>query len=313
MQEYLRILDSLGVECGLHKSLLSRKGIALEFAKRTIYKGKDVSPVPIKEFYAASRTVGAFVAMKEKYSLPFAKALQAFGVGWKVRSWLNKPLGHLSARIRLLVLAVNIPKDETSATAFFELGRPPVAQFANDSKVIITKFVQQDVKRLISKLMLQSNQVIDIGSSDWGKEIAAGVILDCLRLNPSESTQRESLRAAAKSGLTSVAEVKFPFSLLGDAMSNLTNLTWHKAKIDNVQGAQRLIKDLQNITPGDSFSPVYMEWLRVNREVAARSFHVFSKSRPNPVVVEGVLTPTQVRMWKRWSKYLQGSKDITDK
>jgi len=33
--QYLHILRQLGVECGLAKSLISKRGIALEFAKHT--------------------------------------------------------------------------------------------------------------------------------------------------------------------------------------------------------------------------------------------------------------------------------------
>jgi hypothetical protein len=45
MEEYLRLLDEMGVKCGLHKSILSPKGIGLEFAKNTFSHGVNVSPV----------------------------------------------------------------------------------------------------------------------------------------------------------------------------------------------------------------------------------------------------------------------------
>lgn len=43
---YLSIMDTLGVEINLSKSLISDSGTALEFAKRTIFRGEDVSPLP---------------------------------------------------------------------------------------------------------------------------------------------------------------------------------------------------------------------------------------------------------------------------
>jgi len=43
--EYLRILNMIGVKCGLHKSILSPKGLGLEFAKKTFVGDKDVSPI----------------------------------------------------------------------------------------------------------------------------------------------------------------------------------------------------------------------------------------------------------------------------
>jgi len=43
---YLSIMDKLGVGINLSKSILSSNGLALEFAKRTIYKTDDVSSLP---------------------------------------------------------------------------------------------------------------------------------------------------------------------------------------------------------------------------------------------------------------------------
>jgi hypothetical protein len=48
-QEYLRICQEIGVEIGLAKSLVSPRGLAVEFAKRTIWRGVDISPVPFTE------------------------------------------------------------------------------------------------------------------------------------------------------------------------------------------------------------------------------------------------------------------------
>jgi hypothetical protein len=48
-QEYLAICREIGVEIGLAKSLISPKGHAVEFAKRTIWRGVDISPIPFTE------------------------------------------------------------------------------------------------------------------------------------------------------------------------------------------------------------------------------------------------------------------------
>jgi len=42
---YLKILSDIGVKCGLHKSILSPKGVGAEFAKSTFIDGVNVSPV----------------------------------------------------------------------------------------------------------------------------------------------------------------------------------------------------------------------------------------------------------------------------
>jgi hypothetical protein len=46
-------LEELGVECGLHKSILSPKGLGLEFAKSTFIDGVNCSPLSLKELQSS--------------------------------------------------------------------------------------------------------------------------------------------------------------------------------------------------------------------------------------------------------------------
>lgn len=62
-------MEELGVQIGLHKSLLSPKGTALEFAKRTFYQGVDVSPISLLELDSALRDLSSWVAFSRKHSL----------------------------------------------------------------------------------------------------------------------------------------------------------------------------------------------------------------------------------------------------
>lgn len=286
MTQYLVILDSLGVECGLHKSLLSHKGLALEFAKRTLYRGVDVSPVPIREFYASTKSIGAFVEVAEKYRQPLSRMLQSHLVGWKVRSWLNKPLGKLPARVRLLILAMNVPRTPEQVYDFFRLGRAPDPRYLPDVLEVAAEMVRVESKRLVSSLMFTSNKAVTFDANAWGKE------------------QVIALR-------TSMGVHRFGYvgRLLADALTNLANLTWHTAKVTSAETAGALIKEIHNLGKGD-FADIYMEFLRLQREVAVRSFHVFSTTRPNPPEVRGIMDPAQVRLWKRWSAILQGSKPM---
>jgi hypothetical protein len=48
-RRYLQLLKELGVECGLHKSILSPKGRGLEFAKSTFIDKQNVSPISLDE------------------------------------------------------------------------------------------------------------------------------------------------------------------------------------------------------------------------------------------------------------------------
>lgn len=321
MVQYLAILDSLGVEVGIAKSLMSHRGLALEFAKRTIFKNVDVSPVPLKEFYAASRHIGAWIELMKKFEVSFPNMLHAFGVGWKVRSWLNKPLNKLSARLRLLILAVNVPSTEADVTKFFELGTAPVPQFFNDAKAIMEQFVATEVKRLKRNLLVSSNHVRDISVDEWSNRVAQATLTNAYYMGP------EVLKKAYDAGLFTPddiksrdwlegpgwlrikSEVKYPRRLLSDALANVTNLIWHEAKITNIADAQRLLKALQDL-PMKEFAVLYMKFLEINREISSRSLHVFSEIRPQQAEISGLLTPIQVRMWKRWSGILQNTQPV---
>jgi hypothetical protein len=66
-------MDSLGVGIGIHKSLVSRKGV-LEFAKRYYVGGEDCSPVPFKEVVAALHDFECSTEFVVKYNLSAASS-----------------------------------------------------------------------------------------------------------------------------------------------------------------------------------------------------------------------------------------------
>jgi len=289
MTQYLEFMNSLGVDIGLHKSLLSPKGLALEFAKRTIYKGVDVSPVPIKEFYSASRHLGSFVEILKKYQVPFTKGLQAMGAGWKVRSWLNKPIGKLSSRIRLLILSVNLPTTREEVTKFFQLGQAPVPQFANDAQAIIKQFTDMEIKRMTTSIMT-SSQVHTLDSSAYGKSEMQAYFDDEFGIKPGKTHREDKI-------------------LLMDAITNMLNLIWHRAKLHNIAEASVLLKEIHAL-PKNDFIELYTEFIALNERIASRSNTVFALDRPQVSEVKGLLPPVQVRLWKRYSKLLQNSTSV---
>jgi hypothetical protein len=121
-QAYLVLLKELGMPVNLHKSLVSNNGTCLEFAKRTIYKGTDISPVPLKEIGAAQGLATGMVGFGIKYALTFPELLRSFGYGFRVISWLSKPLYKLSASIRTLLLVSRMPKSAEELASFFTFG-----------------------------------------------------------------------------------------------------------------------------------------------------------------------------------------------
>jgi len=65
---YLQLMKEIGVEIGLAKSLVSRKGV-LEFAKRFIVQKQDCSPIPFKEMVAALASFEQSTEFIRKYEL----------------------------------------------------------------------------------------------------------------------------------------------------------------------------------------------------------------------------------------------------
>lgn len=82
-KEYLSILSQLGVKCGIAKSLISKKGVALEFAKRFIFNDIDCSPIAMKEVLSSVANFGASVSLAEKYNLPLKYLLSILGYKYK--------------------------------------------------------------------------------------------------------------------------------------------------------------------------------------------------------------------------------------
>lgn len=124
---YLRLLDALGVECGIAKSLLSSDGSAIEFAKRIFYKGVDITPPSIVEFLAANLTLAEAIAFARKHGLSFPGLLKALGYGYKVLGSINKHVGTLNSRVRALLFAYHIPLNEEQATETLFRGNPLIS------------------------------------------------------------------------------------------------------------------------------------------------------------------------------------------
>lgn len=105
-KEYLKIMDIIGVEIGLAKSLVSHTR-SLEFAKRTYINGTDCSPISLDEVLVALRHIGSLeelVRKQLKYGVLRLSSVARFaGYGYRVLSQLllgfalNNRCGRMSA------------------------------------------------------------------------------------------------------------------------------------------------------------------------------------------------------------------------
>lgn len=116
-KRYLSTLKILGVECGLHKSIISLNGSGLEFAKQTYVQGLNASPITIKDIEASHRTMGEFVSFAKRHSMSLVAQLRYLGYGYKVLPNSNHRV------VKLLNLYNMIPNefsDVSKLLSFFD-------------------------------------------------------------------------------------------------------------------------------------------------------------------------------------------------
>jgi hypothetical protein len=119
---YLLILEAFGMPVNQSKSILSPKGKGLEFCKRTIIDGVDVSPVPFMEFIAANLTLPEAIAFGRKYALTFGQLIKSLGYGYKVLGSLHRHVGSLNSRVRALLFTFIMPLQQKETASFDAVG-----------------------------------------------------------------------------------------------------------------------------------------------------------------------------------------------
>jgi hypothetical protein len=114
---YLRVMEILGVEVGLHKSLISNN-LSGEFAKRLFSKGQDVSGLPWNLWLMSQQSLSACVAMCQWLALShtpkLAQAMAAFGVGMKNMARLGSTWETLPKRLAALIVIITHPDSKTA-------------------------------------------------------------------------------------------------------------------------------------------------------------------------------------------------------
>jgi hypothetical protein len=109
--EYLRIMKTLGVGISKAKTLTGLR--SMEFAKRFILRGEDVSPFSLKEFLIAQGSVSAMIELvrkaKKVNALRMSDIVKAYGWRFRVSGSLDRDLWTLGSRVRGLLLLLLHP------------------------------------------------------------------------------------------------------------------------------------------------------------------------------------------------------------
>lgn len=103
--QYRRILQEIGVQAGLAKSIIARGQFVAEFAKKFFVGSTTANMVPIKECIATEVSSSLILEFVKKYNLSLNSILSFLGYGYKakIQAW-NKSLFDLSTRLRVIVI-----------------------------------------------------------------------------------------------------------------------------------------------------------------------------------------------------------------
>lgn len=154
--EYVKVCAMIGVEIGLAKSLLSRSGKALEFAKRTFVNSKDVSAVPFKEYWVSIQMTSAAIEFAHKYNISLPGFLKLHGAGWRILSGHMKPFSSIGKQWRNLLLAYISPSGVSPRPLLSFILSKSVNKIQNlrdDTKMeIYTFIIKNHIKDLLKKV-----------------------------------------------------------------------------------------------------------------------------------------------------------------
>lgn len=115
--KYRWLLDQLGVECSLAKSMASNQR-SFEFAKRVLHRGVDVSGFPWKLWRIGQRSLAAMISLAQRVSLGaqtlnLASLVKALGAGMKATSRAYCSWRHMPKGMKALLVILTHPQAAT--------------------------------------------------------------------------------------------------------------------------------------------------------------------------------------------------------
>jgi len=146
---YRKIISLIGMNIGLHKSILSNNGSVIEFAKRIFHNGVDVSPVPFKEFFAALFGYGNFLDYARKYNLALVQIARVLGFKYRALSRIGNGFNPMPSGMKRIYVASSLPSASEDVQSFFELGAPVKARWPISLESFWKQFSQYEFQLLL--------------------------------------------------------------------------------------------------------------------------------------------------------------------
>lgn len=297
---YRDLLHTLGVEIGFAKSLISKRGIAVEFAKRTFYKKKDVSAVSLKELLVAKRNISAGLELCRKYNLSLGAYCKFLGYGYRALGSLTKRLWSLPSRMRNYIVAFTGPGMPTFRNLISWLTQKSILSSYGLTDSAMAKaretFIQVEKERLLAHLerverLYASANIATAEYREGGKLIINGVVYDGFPYHPGiKGVEPETLdllnsvvyRDFFVAGLTRLHRIRDQVHEIS-VESDLDLVTLWQL-VDEHDEAAKLIPGLANVTTAASENTLGAGLALVERWVKfSRPFRSTTKGPIGPV------------------------------
>jgi hypothetical protein len=121
ISEYRRVLQVIGVQAGLAKSIIAKSKFVIEFAKKFFVDSVQANMVPLKECIATSCSTSLVMEFVRKYELSLNQILSFLGYGFKAKMRaFNCLYFELSTRLRVLLVWLSHPSSPLGRSSYFE-------------------------------------------------------------------------------------------------------------------------------------------------------------------------------------------------
>lgn len=101
--QYLLILEKLGVKVGLHKSIVSDRGV-MEFAKKFYSPTAVMTPIPIKELLVSEKLFPVFMNLVRKYPIKISDLVALMGYKYRTLGNLHGKYDTLPKRVKTAII-----------------------------------------------------------------------------------------------------------------------------------------------------------------------------------------------------------------
>jgi hypothetical protein len=281
---YQEVMALIGVSIGLHKSLISRSGSALEFAKRFIVRGVSASPVPLLEVKAAVSSITAAIELARKYALSRSTLALVLGFGYKAVGSMNSSVLDLGSRLRGLMLAWAAPGSIASNSVLEFLtyvGDGRVSCLSEASMQSLFDSLKESLLKKISDMQPAMKKVLLLVTVDRTRAHYGTIQFNQLAFL-SELFQRD----------LSAGELRF--------MHTLFEYVYREFYLDTLSEIRAIQTTLEDIT----LSTTALEWealiVEMDRlDTILGSLPFFPKSSKRVQSTPRVSLPRWTRMWKR--------------